>query len=150
MGVTMATRLLFTTKPGPIAGIIRACTWSEYSHVDIVDGDHVIGAYPGRGVERVPLVQRLAECTRADFFVVPDLDSSKAIAEAVAQLTKPYDWAGVVGIGLHRDWQCANKWFCSELVAYVAERCNVPLVHGGYKRVTPQMLINSVRIDRVS
>lgn len=133
-------KLLFSTESGLVSAGIRAFTWSPWSHVDIVFGDWMIGAYPGAGVQHIPLAERIAQARDFALFDVPGLDDAKAEDCALAEVGKAYDWSGVVGIGLHRDWQSPDKWFCSELAAYVARQCGVELLGGDYRRITPGML----------
>lgn len=136
-------QLLFSTETGAGSAIIRAFTWSPWSHVDLVFGQDIIGAYPGVGVERINIMERIGAAKDWALFDVPGLEDAAALKCAMAELNKPYDWRGVFGVGLHRDWQSKDKWFCSELAAYVAQACNLPLLNGDYKRITPGMLAMS-------
>lgn len=134
--------VLFSKRHHPGSYLIRAVTWSDWSHCELLhtDGNTLIGAAAPSGVEYDTLEHRLqiaASVVRVDF---PG-DFDKAWAFAVSQQGKPYDWGGVAGIGLHRDWQEADRWFCSELVGKA-------LLEGGFMpyradllhRMTPQHL----------
>lgn len=46
---------------------------------------------------------------------VEDFELMAAIAKS--KLGKPYDYTGILGLGVNRDWQEQNSWFCSEDVA---------------------------------
>lgn len=140
-------KLLFTTESGPASALIRTFTWSDYSHVDLVFGNEVIGAYPGRGVERIPIDDRLKAASKAAFFMADGIEESAALEKAMSQINKPYDWLGVIGIGLHRDWQCQDKWFCSEFASWVAMQCGKPLLAGNFRRITPQDLLLSPMLE---
>ena len=51
------------------------------------------------------------------------------------------DVTAIVGLGLHRDWQEDDRWFCSELVAWAFEKAGEPLFRAEVlRRVTPQHL----------
>jgi len=64
------------------------------------------------------------------------------MAYLIAQLGKPYDTFGVLGLGFNRNWQDDRKWWCSEYTAMAA-------LQGGYNgfsnvmnTVTPQDVYN--------
>jgi len=135
-------KLLFCTNPhNPLSWLIRAGSWSRWSHVAIVDGDSVIEAVALKGVTRTPLAVRTSQ---DPCWTVTDLACAQpqaVIAAAASQIGKPYDYTGVLGIGLHRDWQADDSWFCSELVAWAFQRAGVPIFRAGAShRVTPQEL----------
>ena len=71
---------------------------------------------------------------------VQDLSQAQAvIAAAESQIGKPYDWLGVLGIGLHRDWQEPDRWFCSEMAAWAFQQAGRPLFRpDALYRITPQ------------
>jgi uncharacterized protein YycO len=137
-----AVSLLFCTNPGnPLSWAIRACSWSRWSHVGLIDGDSVVEAVALKGVVRTPLAQRQAEDPRWAISHLPCRDPSVVIAEAVLQIGKPYDYTAVLGLGLHRVWKDDDSWFCSELVAYAFDRAGSPLFRAdSLRRVTPQDL----------
>ena len=47
-----AVQLLFTRRRHPGSALIRVTTWSAWSHVDLIDGQSVLGAVAFHGVER--------------------------------------------------------------------------------------------------
>jgi hypothetical protein len=99
----------------------------------------VIQAMAGHGVVRTQLGEFL--CMASQWAVVdfPIYGEDVQIA-AAAQIGKPYDWTGVIGAGLHRSWNDADAWFCSELVAHALEQAGLKLFRGDAKRITPQHL----------
>lgn len=107
--------LLFSTSGHPMSAAIRVGTWS---HVAIIDGDEVIEATAPAGVRRFPVVQAINHAKRGAIVELPCRDAQAVIAAAASQLGKPYDYTAIVGLGLHRDWQEDDAWFCSELVAW--------------------------------
>lgn len=133
-------RILFCTsqKPGAIA--IRGLTWSDWSHVAIIDGEEVIEAvWPKVRVSLLANV--IARHTSYEVVEFPNVNDLAVIAAARAQLGKPYDLTGILGIALHRDWQEQDKWFCSELVAWSFDQAGFPLFRAGaLNRVVPQHL----------
>jgi cell wall-associated NlpC family hydrolase len=136
-----AVQLLFTRRRHPGSALIRVTTWSDWSHVDLIDGQSVLGAVAFHGVERELLATRLANASRAEVMTIPCADAKAVIEAAKSQIGKPYDWLGVFGIGLHRDWQDPDRWFCSELVAWAFDVAGQPLFRrDSLRRVTPQHL----------
>lgn len=85
-------------------------TWSEYSHVDLIlDDTQLIGAIAGDGVVLNEVNERLAISSKAVVMHVPVSDIAASEAFAIGQLGKQYDWLGVIGIGLKRNWQEDDK-----------------------------------------
>lgn len=121
--------------------MIRAATWSRWSHVALVDGDTVIEAAALHGVRRVPVISamdRAKDIARVD---LPCRDSKAVIQAASSQIGKPYDMTALFGLLMHRDWQEDDAWFCSELVAWAFAQGGTPLFRAeALHRVTPQHL----------
>lgn len=136
----MATiSLLFSTTSNPFSGVIRAATWSRWSHVSIVDGDHVIEAVALHGVRRIPLTDAIGRAKRHALVELPCRNPHAVITAAITQLGKPYDYTAVLGIGLHRDWQEDDAWYCAELVAWAFDHANEPLFRPeALRRVTQE------------
>ena len=135
-------KLLFTRRRHASSLLIRLVTWSNFSHVDIVlDGGQIIGAEAGKGVSKGSFERQVRKASKAVTVEIPVLDLQAALAFAKSQKGKPYDWLGVAGIGLRRNWQEPSKWSCAEFVA-------ASLAKGGYNpfdakfhhRITPQDL----------
>lgn len=136
-----SVRLLFSTSRHPGSAIIRAFTWSRWSHVALINGDQVIEAAAPHGVRRAPLAQAIEHAHRSAIVSLPCSDPGRIIAAAASQIGKPYDWTAVLGLGLHRDWQETDAWFCSELVAWAFARAGESLFRAEVlRRVTPQHL----------
>ncbi|MCP1375404.1 YiiX/YebB-like N1pC/P60 family cysteine hydrolase [Dyella lutea] len=135
-----AINLLFcTNRSNPLSWMIRAGSWSRWSHVALVDGDYVIEAVAIHGVVRTPLAKRQAQDPSWCMSALPCRDPAAIIAAAHTQLGKPYDYTGVLGIGLHREWQQDDSWFCSELVAWSFAQGGDPLFRtASVRRVTPE------------
>lgn len=133
-------RLLFCTSKKPGSMLIRAFTWSAWSHVALVDGDEVIEAVWPR-VRVAPLQAVLAAHSAHAFVDLPAEVGQRVIQAARSQVGKPYDWTALIGIVLRRDWQEGGSWFCSELAAWAMARGGAPLFRSDtLHRVTPQQL----------
>lgn len=136
-----AVQLLFSTNRQPGSQLIRAATWSRWSHVALVDGDTVIEATVLHGVRRGSAVAAIARASRCALVALPSRAPAAVIAAAASQLGKPYDWTAIIGLGLRRDWQEEDAWFCSELVAWAFQQAGEPLFRAEcLRRVTPQHL----------
>lgn len=136
-----SVRLLFSTTRWPLSVAIRAVTWSRWSHVALVDGDSVIEAVALHGVRRAALPAAIARAADHAFVDLPARNPGAVLAAAAAQIRKPYDYTALLGLALRRDWQAADAWFCSELVAWSFEAAGEPLLRSEVvRRVTPQHL----------
>lgn len=132
------TRVIFSRRHHPGSVLLRTALWSPWSHCGIIVGDSVIEARADGGVVRTPLHEFQAHASRWAIVQFPANDN--AGYAACAEVGKPYDFAGVAGIGLHRRWSDADKWFCSELVAYALKRGGLALFREDENRITPQHL----------
>lgn len=135
------TTLVFCRAPTLTSWAIRVATWSRWSHVALIEGDWVIDATPKRGVAVRPLIDFETEHDDAYTIDLPrDLGHELAL-QMITQVGKPYDWTAALGLGLHRNWQKDDAWFCSELVAWAYDRIERPLFRAdSMHRVTPQHL----------
>lgn len=124
---------------------LRTVMWSSWSHVATLvpgpDGrtDRVIDATFLHGVTQRPLADVIASSSAYSFreWAVPDAEAGYTFLRA--QLGKPYDTLGVAGIGLHREWQRDDAWFCSELHERFLEACGLRRFAYQPNRVTPQL-----------
>lgn len=133
-------RVLFCASSEVGAVLIRAATWSDWSHVALIDGDQVIEAVWPQ-VRVTPLADVIAAHPRHMIVELPCAEPARAVAAARSQVGKPYDVWGIVGLGLHRDWTSEDAWWCSELVAWSCAQGGTPLFRPeGVRRVTPQHL----------
>jgi len=136
-------KLLFTRRRHIGSWFIRFVTWSEYSHVDIVLHDQfLIGAIAPDGVVLHNIDDRLAMASKALVMELPVQSFDDAKNFALSQVGKRYDWWGVIGIGLKRNWQDDDKWSCAELAAAAAKHAGQkPFDSKFYHRITPQHLL---------
>lgn len=134
-------KLMFCTSNLPGAVLIRAVTWSKWSHVAVVleDGSAIEATWPR--VRRVDVEEIKAKHSKWCVVDVPLLDEQAAIDFAMAQLGKPYDWTALFGILFHRKWDDKEKWFCSELVTSAIEAGGLNLFRKEFiSRISPQFL----------
>lgn len=126
------------------SNLIRAFTWSEYSHVGFIHNGTVIDSrWSAGGVTQYPAAELYAHYPRIQTFVL-DRVPNAAIEYAIAQVGKPYDWTALAGLPFHRDWSRDDRWFCSELVAASCLHVGVPVVNKPTHRVTPQDLLETM------
>ena len=133
-------RVLFCTSKLPGAVLIRTITWSDWSHVALIDGEEAIEAtWPA--VRVAPLSEIIAKHSAFVVVDIPCDDPAAVIAAARSQVGKPYDLTALFGLLVRRDWQEPDRWFCSELVAWAFEQGGAPLFRPeALYRVTPQHL----------
>ena len=91
-------RVLLCTSDKLGSRIIRAVTWSRWSHAAIIDGDEIVEAVWPR-VRLSTLSDALASHPRWAVIDIPVADEAAAIAAARSQIGKPYDLLGVIGLG---------------------------------------------------
>lgn len=134
-------KVLFCTSSLPGAALIRAVTWSKWSHVALIleDGTAIEAVYPK--VRRVPLETVLNSHSKWVIVDIPT-DCDKEIEEAaISQIGKPYDITALLGILVHRQWTDLDSWFCSELLAWsFAKGGKLLFREEDIHRITPQNL----------
>ena len=136
-------RLIFLRQNTAGSMFLRSAMWSDWSHVALVNSsDDAIESRAFAGVKMTTLREATAVAAKWTVRAVV-CDESSAWSFAVQQLGKPYDWGAVFGIGLHRDWNADDKWFCSELVAASLMAGGTMIVNKPTGRVTPQDLFES-------
>ncbi len=137
--------LRFSGGMGLTGRVVQAATWSWASHVDFeLEDGRLLGAVPGRGVcIRDPRDDAPSRVERYQV-AVDEGTANAALTRAKWVIGRPYDWAGVVGWGLHRQWHDDDAWFCSELVAWSFLMEGAPLLRATDAwRITPRDLLLS-------
>ena len=133
-------RVLLCTTDKIGSRLIRAVTWSRWSHAAIIDGGEIIEAVWPR-VRVSSLARAIETHPRWTVIDIPVTDESAAIAAARSQIGKPYDLWGVLGLGLKRQWQDDDAWWCSELIAWAAKQGGTDLFRpDALHRITPEHL----------
>lgn len=136
--------LRFEGGTGVVGRMIRLATWSWCSHVDVEAPDGgLVGAMPGQGVVRRPAPFDVGRVERYALDLEPETERQVRAALA-GQIGKPYDWPGILGWALRRDWQDTDRWFCSELIAWAFAQAGHPLLRAAdVWRITPRDLLLS-------
>jgi len=120
--------------------LIRAMTWSSWSHAALVNGYQCVEAtWPRvREVDTMDVILRHSDFTLID---LPCANPAAAWEAALSQVGDRYDWRALFGFLVHRDWAAPGRWFCSELVAWSFAAGGSPLFRPDLThRVTPQMI----------
>lgn len=140
--------LVYTRRKGFLSRGLQGFLWSEWSHVALVDvtkGSSIEAVF-GVGVREVDLSVTLKG---AEYMMVavPTPDPRAVIQVARAQVGKPYDTRGCLGIAFRRHWQDDDSFFCSELAAYAFDKAGDPKFSADSWRITPRdWSIRSYRI----
>ncbi|WP_372941439.1 hypothetical protein [Shewanella sp.] len=121
-------QVIFCRNNRPLSFLIRAFTFSRWSHCGVVIDDHVIHATALNGVVIQPLIEVKQDYPSHEVCQLP------GNAELALPLVgRKYDWGGVFGVRWG-GWGDPDKWFCSELVAY----CTCLFRENRVSRVTPE------------
>lgn len=136
--------LVFCNSRLPLSPIIRMVTRGRWSHIALMcDANTVLEATGSHGVGKTPLESLIARSTEYCIVEVnvPRGTHAKLCRAGSTQLGKKYDWWGIVGLSLNRDWQDPTDWWCSEYVAWMFEQAGSPLIRAdAVHRVTPEDL----------
>lgn len=133
----MNVQVVFSRNHSPGSLLLRTFLWSPWSHCALVDGDMVIEAAAFHGVRERPLSEFFADASKREVIEIK-ANASAVLAAARSQIGKPYDWTGAAGIGMRRNWQDDDAWFCSELVAWAFEAGGRSLFRSQPWRITPR------------
>ena len=137
----MAIQLLYTRSHHLSSAGIRLATWGQFSHVAQVAGDRIIESVWTPGVREDSLDNATARASRWAIVEYRHRNPDAMIAAVRSQIGKPYDKTGALGLGVHRDWQDDDAWWCSELIAWAAQRAGDPwFMAQAMHRITPQHL----------
>lgn len=136
-------KIIYSTGPHIGSRLLRLALFSEWSHCGIVmeGGLTVIEASSKYGVVETPI----EKFTRYGQWAIQDCpvpDEAAGYAAAREQLGKGYDWLGLLGLALVREWQNDDDWFCSELVQHCKVRGGLIDLRYDQWRVTPRDLWN--------
>lgn len=135
-------QVIFARAHHPGSVLLRTAMWSPWSHCGIIYGEYVIHAHAQFGGGKV--IATKLENFKKQFsnWAIVNFEADAPIVHQAAydQLNKPYDWAGVTGFVVHRNWHNQDAWFCSELVAWCLEQGGCKLFRVDVWRITPQHL----------
>lgn len=118
--------------------LIRALTFSRWSHVAVIDGEKIIDATFAHGVAWRPLADLLAS-NEVEVIDIP-CNHMAAMMFLAQQAGKPYDWRALLGLPFSRRWGEDDAWFCSELVTAALKAGGKTLFREDASRIVPQHL----------
>lgn len=120
--------------------IIRARTWSRWSHVAmLLDDEVVLESVAAHGVRLRALKALKQDSTDWVIFAIPCPQANLVRNFAKGQLGKPYDILWALGLGINRDWQDDDKWGCSEIFAWPFQQAGYPIFRAEeVHAITPQ------------
>lgn len=122
----MKLRIAGYKGKGMGSSFIKWFTFSEYSHVSMIFPDGTeYEAIQGQGV----IKHDFDDKSPADLFYVDVCEHQIKEARALCEnmLGAKYDWKGIWGFLRRKKRHSADKWFCSEAVAYVCDKIGHPL-----------------------
>lgn len=116
-----------------ISKLIRWRTWSDVSHTAAFLGedlDEVVEAWQGVGVIRRPWTEGHEPGTRIELYRVDCTPEERRLFWQFIheQIGKGYDYTGILGFMTRTKSECADKWFCSELVFAAARHAGIELL----------------------
>lgn len=116
--------------------------------MDLVLPDgRLIGAVPLKGV----VIRNESDLDDEFAYYRVKVEIDNPYVYAVVETGKGYDWSGLFGFIARKAFGKNNdRWFCSEYIAWVIERAGVRLVSKEGWRITPQDLVESPLLERVS
>lgn len=130
-------KLVFARRNRIGSWLIRFGTFSQWSHVGLLDGDAVYDVSIARGVTRRAFSEFAAEYPVHEIAAVPCNDDA-ARNWANRQLGKAYDYSAILGIALRTGWATEDKWFCSEFVEAALQAGGVVRFREDLSRITPR------------
>lgn len=136
----MAIRFMFTNSKLPLSPIIRAVTWSKYSHMTIIIDDETVLHSDFYGV-RLEKIKALQERSKSWMIAEYECERPQDLINAcMTQLGKPYDYGALVGILIRKiELQDDSKWVGSEIPEFGAWASGQPFFNTEYAhRITPQ------------
>lgn len=137
----MSVQLLYSRSRHISSAGIRLATWGEFSHVAQIAGEQVIEAVWKPGVRPDLLRNAIGRASRWAIVEYDHKNPAGMISAVRSQIGKPYDKTGALGLGVHRNWQDDDAWWCSELVAWAAQQAGDPwFMPQAVHRITPQHL----------
>lgn len=140
--------VIFSNSRLPFSYAIRCKTNSRWSHCAFIlpDGRIIESAALRGGVKFDTLENfksRAKEWAIADFYCA---DPKAAYEFFIAQENKKYDYTGLVGFAIKdRNFQEADRWFCSEVGESAFIAGGTPHYNDGRNNVSPEDLFRQKR-----
>ncbi len=128
-------KVIFGRNNLPLSWLIRAVTWSRWSHCGIVVDDMVFEARAFKGVVATPLQEFIDRYNTHEIADVPVKDSvTDAMERLYYCMGLPYDYLAAFGVLFRTGWNNTKAKDCSELVATVCAMFRTEKV----SRITPE------------
>ena len=121
--------------------LLRLAMWCRWSHSAIYDpatGLVYESTMWGGGVRATWFQDWIGAYPDCELRATGITDGVGARAWLDAQVGKPYDWSALLGLLMHREWQNADRWFCSELVEACVSKFGRARFRAEASRVTPR------------
>ncbi len=131
--------LIFGRGTSRISKIILYITRSHYSHVGYIDPvtGLIIESIGGIGVRASTIEEFRKRYTEYHIATISVPSASIARQRMIEQLGKGYDDKAIWGILFRKDWHDADKWTCSELIAWASQLFRGDKLH----RITQENLL---------
>lgn len=130
--------------------VIRKLTHSEFSHCAILTDSNkatskstIIDATFKHGVAERPYSDFILQNSNFEFISIEIPCLKTFLEEARKEIGKRYDLSALAGFIENRNWQEDDKWFCSELIAYILNKLGILSLDNVYK-VTPQIILEAL------
>lgn len=131
-------KIIFATDNEPLSKIVRTLNNCRWHHVGVLFNDYVIEArFSGVMKTQVEYFKIRGSYEIVDY---PVNDEGKALDFALNQISKKYDLPGLLSFPFRARWQNSTRWYCSELVAAIADAGGSPLVRSDLNGVSPRDL----------
>lgn len=108
-------KAIYVNSQDWFATLVTTVEKGQWSHVGIIDGDRVIEATFADGVRSRTLASLMRDRPLHCIVEIDVPNEQRGIEFARAQIGKPYDYAGVLGLGFNRNWEESSRWYCDEL-----------------------------------
>ena len=129
--------VVFARSRHPLSYLIRAFTWARWSHVGVIMPDNtIIESIAGKGVIVSTLQDFKKRNKQFHICQLPVRDRQDALRLLRKEVGKPYDMTAIYSLVMRSDWQEADSWFCSELIAHACGFFRNDYI----KRITPEDL----------
>ena len=134
--------IILADTRGPFSTLIKAVTWSRWSHAALVINDGMIAEATLQGGVHYSSLEGLKKRSNAWVVLrVPVKSRDDVILAMDAIIGRPYDLQGVFGIGIKRDWQENDAFWCSEAVYYAIHKTGNEFFRAeAMHRITPEHL----------
>jgi hypothetical protein len=137
-----------------VSQAIKFFSWSEYSHASwVTENGGEYESWDGVGVQySAKFGAAHTKGTFVDLFNIKITSQETYNLELFfkSQIGKKYDYKGILGFLMRKDYESVEKWFCSELIMEGFIKINNPVLKNipSYK-VYPGMLAYSPLFEKV-